>query len=150
MVALRARDLERAGRVLLDVAAVRIAAAPHERAEAADPALELLAALGAQLVEHLGLGALGAVHVADVAALRVVRAADELAVATELHLELAGLTPLGRTQRAQLVQVLLVALEGVLGLLQRPLERSVELVQHLHLAELALGDVVELLFHVPR
>jgi len=48
LVALRARDLERAGRVLLDVAAVRVAAAPHEGAEAADSALQLLAALGAQ------------------------------------------------------------------------------------------------------
>ena len=141
--------LERARRVLLDVVAVGVAAAPDERAEPADPALELASRTpGSFSSSSLGLGALGAVHVADVAALGVVRAADELAVAAELHLELARLAALGRAQRAELVEVLLVPLERVLGLLERPLERRVELVEHLDLAELALGDVVELLLHV--
>ena len=39
-------------------------------------------------------------------------------------------------------------LEGVLGLLERALERTVELVEHLDLPQLAFGDVVELLLHV--
>src|SRR4029079_5824747 len=147
-VALRARDAERARRILLDVVAVRVPAAPDERAVAADAALQLASAVRALLVEHLGLGALAAVHVADVAALGIVGAPDELAVAAELHLELAGLASLGRTERAELVEVLLVALERVLGLLERALERRVELVEHLDLGQLALGDVVELLLHV--
>ena len=148
LLALRADDAGRDGRVLLDVLAVGVAAASGERTEPANALLQLLAAFGAELVEHLGLGTHAAVHVPDVLAVRVVRAADELAVAAELHLELARVPPLGGTERTFLVELLAEALEGVLGLLQGALERSVELVQHLDLAQVALGDVVELLLHV--
>ena len=146
--ALRARHAGRDGWVLLDVPAIRIAAAPGERSVPADLALELPAALGAGLVEHLGLGTNAAVHVADVAALGVVGAADELAVSTELDLELPGLAPLSRTQRAGLVELLAEPLERVLGLLERALEGTVELLEHRDLAQVALGDVVELPLHV--
>src|SRR3954453_15183467 len=147
LVALWARDAEGPRRVLLDVPAVGIPAAAHERTEPADTPLQLASAIGTLLVEGLGLGPLAPIHVADVAALRIVGAPDELAVAPELDLELAGLASFGRAERAQLVEVLLVALERVLRLLERALERPVELVEHLNLPELALGDVVELLLH---
>src|SRR3954468_7231482 len=147
LVALWARDAQSPRRVLLDVPAVGIPAAAHERTEPADTPLQLASAIGTLLVEGLGLGPLAPIHVADVAALRIVGAPDELAVAPELDLELAGLASFGRAERAQLVEVLLVALERVLRLLERALERPVELVEHLNLPELALGDVVELLLH---
>ena len=108
------------------------------------------AALGARLVQQHGLRTLAAVHVADVAAFRIVRTPDELAEPAELHLELARLAPFLRTERTQLVELLLVPLERVLGLLERPLERSVELVEHLRPPDPALGDVVELVLHVRR
>src|SRR6266566_6256063 len=136
--------------VLLDVPALRIPAASHERPVATDTALELPAAIGARLVEQLRLGALGPVHVADVAALRVVGAPDELAVAAQLDLKPARLPPLLGTEGAQLVELLGVPLEGILGFLEGALERTVELLEHLDLAELTLGDVVELLLHVGR
>ena len=148
LLALRAGDAGRDGRVLLDVLAVWVAAASGERAEPAHALLQLLAAFGAELVEHLGLGTHAAVHVPDVLAVRVVRAADELAVAAELDLELARVPSLGGTERTFLVELLAEALERVLGLLQGALERPVELVQHLDLAQVALGDVVEFLLHV--
>src|SRR5207253_1940453 len=47
LAALRTRDVQRARRVLLDVAALGVAAAADERTEPADPALELAPALGA-------------------------------------------------------------------------------------------------------
>jgi hypothetical protein len=65
-----------------------------------------------------------------------------------LTCSLPGSRPSWGTQRAELVELLGVPLEGVLGLLEGAFERTVELLEHLDLPELALGDVVELLLHV--
>src|SRR5207237_9374066 len=71
-VALRAGHTGGGRWILLDVPALRIPAAPHERPVATDTALELPAAIRTGLVEELRLGGLGPVHVAGVAAPRVV------------------------------------------------------------------------------
>src|SRR5439155_17691821 len=114
------------------------------------PPLELPVAFRAPLVEQLGLRPLAPVDVPDVAALRVLVAADELPVLAELHDEVSGLAALLRTPRTELVELLLEPLDLRVGLLDRSLERPVELVEHLDPRELPLGDVVELLFHLRR
>src|SRR4030095_8531182 len=54
LLALRAGDTGRLRRVLLDVLAVRVPGAAHERPEATELALQRLSALGGGLVAHLG------------------------------------------------------------------------------------------------
>src|SRR5205823_1038629 len=116
---------------LLDVLAVGVAAAAHERAEPADALQERLAALRTHLAGLLRLGPRLAGHVAGVGAIRIVLAPDELPAATELHDERAGLATLLRAERTELVELLLRPLDLVLLLLEEPVERSVELVEHL-------------------
>ena len=153
--ALGAGHAGRLRRVLLDVLAVRVAGAAHERPEPAELALQRAAALGAGLVEHLGLGALLAVEVADVLAAAVLLgepgAPDEQPVPPEALLQPAGRrAPLLDAARALLVELLDVALELLLRPLERVGERRVELPEHLDALQVALGDLVEVLLHLGR
>src|SRR5207245_8164658 len=96
-----------------DVLALGIAGAPDERAVPADPLQQGLAALRARLAGLLGLRPLLAVHVARVPAFGIVLAAHELPAPAELDDELAGLPALLRADRAELVELLLRALDLV-------------------------------------
>src|SRR5262249_55207609 len=134
-----ARHARRLRRVLLYGPGLWVPPASPETSRPADPPPGLPAPPRTPLRPDRPLGP---VRVPDVPAVRVVRAPDELAVPAELHLELPGLAALLGTQRAELIELLRVALERVLRLLERALERAVELLEHLHLTELPLGDVV--------
>ena len=145
-------DAELARGLLLHVPAVGVAVAADEGAEPADDALQLLAALGARLLEELGLGALLAVEVPDVLAAAVLlgepRAPDEEPVLPEPLLEATGGgPPLREALRALLVEILEVALPLLLRAIEIGLEGFPELAQDGDALEVTLGDLVELLLH---
>ena len=155
LLALRTGDTGRLRRVLLDVLAVRVPGAAHERPEATELALQRAAALRTGLVEHLRLGAFLAVEVADVLAAAVLLgepgAPDEEAVPPEAFLQAAGRrSALLDAAWAVLVELLHVPFELLLRPLERVGERRVELTQHLHALQVALGDLVEVLLHLGR
>src|SRR3989304_2374709 len=95
------------------------------------------------MYRHSG-GPRRAVEVPFVRAVGVAVAADELPELAELHDEVPRLAALLRALWAALIEPLLEALHLELGLLERTLERAVELVEHLNPAHLPLSDVVEL------
>jgi hypothetical protein len=117
--------------------------------------LQRASALGAGLVERLGLRTLLAVEVADVLAPPVLLdesgASDEEAVAAQALLQTARRGPsLLDAARAVLVELLDVALELLLGALERFGEGHVEVAEDLDSPHVAVRDLVELLLHLGR
>ena len=152
-LALAARGAAHAGLLrwlLLDVLAVRIARAADERTVPAHPPHELLPAFGAGLVQQLGLGLAVAFHGTRELALGVVLAAHELPVAPELDHQPAGFAAFFGAAGTPLLQEDLGGLHLVAGILHVLVERVVERAQDGRPSPIALGDVVQLLFHVRR
>ena len=155
LLALRAGHARRLGRVLLDVPAFRVPGAADERTEPTELPLQLAPTVRAGLVEHLGLGTLLSVEVADVLAPAVLlgepRAPDEEPVPPQPLLQAARRGPaLLDAAGTVLVELLDEALELLLRAFERVGERNVELAQHLHALQIALGDLVEVLLHLGR
>src|SRR5262249_53547624 len=132
LLALGARDAGALGRFLLDVRALGVARAPHERPEPAGLADQGPAAPGAVLAGGLGLGRRClALDGPGVLALGVVAAPDEEPVAAELAFEVGGLPPFLRAQGTELGEDHDGRLDLPLGPLDLLVERLVELPEDL-------------------